>query len=59
MAQRPTHIVFIPAEGKAVVFDRITLDYAMYLDGEVVGYAATEFEAWRRLDEIVYQQLTH
>lgn len=38
---------------KEIVYDRETLDYAMYLDGELVGYARTYTEA---LDQLVFER---
>src|SRR5688572_32812852 len=40
-----------------IVYDRPTRTYAMYLDGELVGFARTHGEAETTLDELVYQQL--
>jgi len=44
---------------KHITFDHITRDFAMELDGEIVGYATTRQEAQDRLDEIAYEQLVH
>lgn len=44
---------------KTVQYDPETRDYAMYLGGDLVGFAASEPEAWRRLDELVYSILSH
>ena len=43
---------------KAIVYDRETHDYAMYLDGELVGFARTNHEAEVTLDQIVFELLT-
>ncbi len=43
---------------KEIVFDRETRDFAMYLDGELVGYARTYHEAEITLDELVYELLS-
>lgn len=39
---------------KEIVYDRATRDYAMYLDGELVGFARTYHDAEITLDELVY-----
>ena len=43
---------------KEIVFDRSSRDYAMYLDGELVGYARTYHEAEITLDELVFELLS-
>ncbi len=43
---------------KMIVYDRKTGDFAMYLDGELVGYAPTYLDAETRLNQLVYQLLT-
>lgn len=43
---------------KDVRYDRETRDFAMFLDGELVGWARTEDEAWRTLDDLVYETLS-
>lgn len=43
---------------KEIVFDRETRDFAMYLDGELVGYARTYHEAEVTLDELVFELLS-
>jgi hypothetical protein len=47
----------IPATGKHIQYDRETGDYAMFLDGEIVGYAASHHEAETTLDTLVYEIL--
>lgn len=42
---------------KQIVYDRETKDFAMYLDGELVGYARTYLEAEVTLDQLVYELL--
>jgi hypothetical protein len=42
---------------KAIVYDPETRDFAMYLDGELVGFARTYQEAEETLDELVYELL--
>jgi hypothetical protein len=37
---------------KQIVYDRETKDFAMYLDGEFVGYALTYLEAEVTLNEL-------
>lgn len=44
---------------KEIVYDRETRDYAMYLDGELVGFARTYHEAEVTLDQLVYELLSH
>jgi hypothetical protein len=44
---------------KEIVYDRETRDFAMYLDGRLVGYRASYHEAEIALDQIVYEALTH
>jgi hypothetical protein len=44
---------------KEIRYDRETGDYALYLDGNPVGYARTQQEGETVLDELAYQQLTH
>jgi len=44
---------------KEIVFDRESRDYAMYLDGELVGYARTYHEAEITLDELVFELMSH
>ena len=40
---------------KEIVYDRETRDYAMYLDGELVGFARTYHEAEVTLDQLVLE----
>lgn len=42
---------------KEIVYDRETRDYAMYLDGELVGFARTYHEAEITLDQLVFELL--
>lgn len=42
---------------KEIVYDPETKDFAMYLDGELVGFARTYQEAEATLDELVYELL--
>jgi hypothetical protein len=42
-----------------IIHDPETRSYAMYLDGELVGFARTHSEAETTLDELVYQQLLY
>lgn len=39
---------------KEISYDRETRDYAMYLDGELVGFARTYHEAEITLDQLVF-----
>jgi hypothetical protein len=43
---------------KEIIYDRETRDYAMYLDGELVGFARTYAEAEATLDQLVFELLT-
>lgn len=43
---------------KEIVYDRETHDYAMYLDGELVGFARNYHEAEVTLDQLVFELLT-
>lgn len=43
---------------KEIVYDRITRDYAMYLDGELVGFARTYHEAEITLDQLVFELMS-
>jgi hypothetical protein len=40
---------------KEIVYDNETHDFAMYLDGELVGFARTYQEAEVTLDELVFE----
>lgn len=42
---------------KEIVYDPETRDFAMYLDGELVGFARTYQEAEVTLDELIYELL--
>lgn len=42
---------------KEIRYDRETRDFAMYLDGELVGYMRTYHEAEVALDQLVYEML--
>lgn len=54
----------VPAEGdevmyqKEIVYDPETHDYAMYLDGELVGFARTYHEAEVTLDQLVFELMS-
>ncbi len=43
---------------KEIAYDRETRDYAMYLDGELVGFGRTYHEAEVTLDQLVYELMT-
>jgi hypothetical protein len=49
----------IPKTGKFFYRDRAVGEYALYLDGEPVGWAATADEAEAKLDRLAYDQLHH
>ena len=40
---------------KEIKYDRETRDYAMYLDGELIGFARTYHEAEVTLDQLVFE----
>lgn len=40
---------------KEIIYDPETRDFAMYLDGEIVGFARTYQEAEVTLDQLVYE----
>jgi len=43
---------------KEIQYDRTTRDYAMYLDGELVGFARTYHEAEVSLDQLVWELIS-
>lgn len=43
---------------KEIRYDRETRDYAMYLDGELVGFARTYHEAEVTLDHLVFELIS-
>lgn len=43
---------------KEIVYDRDTHDYAMYLDGELVGFARTYHEAEVALDQLIFELIS-
>lgn len=43
---------------KEICYDRETRDYAMYLDGELVGFARTYHEAEVTLDQLVFELIS-
>jgi hypothetical protein len=42
---------------KLIMYDRTTKDYAIYLDGELVGYARSYLEAEAVLDQLYMELL--
>ncbi len=44
---------------KEIIYDRETRDYAMYLDGELTGFARTYHDAEITLDQRVWELLRH
>ncbi|MEM8533206.1 MAG: hypothetical protein AAGF95_20365 [Chloroflexota bacterium] len=40
---------------REIIYDRTTRDYAMYLGGELVGFARTYHEAEVTLDQLVFE----
>jgi hypothetical protein len=43
---------------KEIVYDRDARDYAMYIDGELVGFARTYREAEETLDQFVFELMS-
>ncbi len=43
---------------REICYDRETRSFAMYLDGELVGFARTYHEAEITLDELVFELMT-
>jgi len=43
---------------KLIAYDRKTGDFGMYLNGELVGYAATYLQAESTLNTLVYELLS-
>ncbi len=43
---------------KEISYDRETRDYAMFLDGELIGFARTYHEAEVTLDRLVFELLS-
>jgi hypothetical protein len=43
---------------KEIIYDRETRDYAMYLDGELVGFARTYSDADATLDQLIAELAT-
>lgn len=48
-----------PSEGKAVIFDRVTKDFACFLEGEFICYRSTYDEGMAELREEAMRRLTH
>lgn len=44
---------------KEIAYDRETRDYAMYLDGELVGFARNYHDAEVTLDQLVFELMGH
>lgn len=44
---------------REIKYDRLTKDYACYLDGELVGYARTYVEGETMLDELASELMRH
>lgn len=43
---------------KDVIRDPETGGWAMYLDGELIGFAKTEADAWQTLDALVFELMS-
>ncbi len=62
--KKPTRkavVPFVPVinpVGKTITYDRVTGDFGLYLDGELVGYAPSYFDGETRLNQLVYDRLT-
>lgn len=46
-------------EGKSIIYDRLTKDYACFLDAQYLGHAATYGDGETRCRDAAYEQLTH
>lgn len=46
----------VPAIGEQIVYDRATRDYALYLDGDLVGYACTVRAARTTLEALLSER---
>lgn len=44
---------------REIVYDKESRDFAMYLNGELVGFARTHHDAEVTIDELVHSTLTH
>lgn len=49
----------MPMYTKFIRYERSTKDFAMFLNGELIGYASTRQAAQEQLDRIVYDLLSH
>jgi hypothetical protein len=43
---------------KMIVYDRKSRDFAMYLNGELVGYSPTYLQAEAALNQLIYELLS-
>jgi hypothetical protein len=43
---------------REIIYNSKTRDYAMYLDGELIGFARTYLEAETALDQLVFELLS-
>jgi hypothetical protein len=43
---------------REIVYSRETYDYAMYLDGELVGFARNYHEAEVTLDQLIFELIS-
>lgn len=43
---------------KEIIYDRKTRSYAMYLDGELIGFAKTYREADLILDQLIFELMS-
>lgn len=59
MATKRHSTTDIPTDGKCIRYDRETGDYACYLNGEFIGYAANYSAGEQLCNEVYYAQLTH
>ena len=58
MATKRHSTTGIPTDGKCIRYDRETKDYACYLNGEFIGYAANYSAGEQLCNEVYYAQLT-
>lgn len=59
MAAKRNSTIKIPSTGKYIRLDRVTGDYACYLNGNLIGYTATYSDGETLLDQTSYAQLAH
>jgi hypothetical protein len=58
MATKHNFTIAIPTDGKCIRYDRETGDYACYLNGEFIGYAATYSDGETLCNEVSYDLIS-